>query len=181
MAATPPHVVLRELEPGDEAQVMAAHAELLADGFDFAMRRDGETWPDLLDRRRRDREGVDLPPDRVPATFLVLVVDGVVAGRVSVRHELNDHLLAVGGHVGYAVRPAFRRRGYASLMLRHGLDLLGSLGVERALVTCDDDNVASAAVIERAGGVLEDVRPTADGAPKRRYWVATGGGRVARP
>lgn len=175
------HLVLRELEAGDEAQVMAAHAELLADGFDFAMRRDGETWPELLDRRRRDRDGADLPPDRVPATYLVLVVDGVVAGRVSVRHELNDHLLAVGGHVGYAVRPAFRRRGYASLMLRHGLDLLASLGVERALVTCDVDNLASAAVIERAGGVLEDVRPTADGTPKRRYWVATDGGRVGRP
>jgi predicted acetyltransferase len=60
-------------------------------------------------------------------------------------------------------------------MLRHALTLLASLGVEQALVTCDDDNAPSAAVIERAGGVLEDVRPTADGIPKRRYWVPTSG------
>ena len=38
------------------------------------------------------------------------------------------------------------------------------------LVTCDVDNVGSAAVIEANGGVLEDVRGT-----KRRYWVPTGG------
>jgi len=39
------------------------------------------------------------------------------------------------------------------------------------LITCDDDNVASAGTIERNGGVLEDVRETEDG-PKRRYWVS---------
>ena len=43
-------------------------------------------------------------------------------------------------------------------------------GIDPALVTCDDDNVGSARVIEANGGVLEDVR-----AGKRRYWVATGG------
>jgi predicted acetyltransferase len=40
-------------------------------------------------------------------------------------------------------------------------------------VTCDDDNVGSATVIERCGGVLEDVRSVAGGAPKRRYLVPT--------
>ncbi|WP_225752743.1 GNAT family N-acetyltransferase [Actinotalea sp. Marseille-Q4924] len=173
MTPTAPEPVIRQLEPRDEEQVMAAHAELLADGFDFALRHDGEPWQHHLDRIARERDGVDLAPGRVPATFLVLVVDGVVAGRVSVRHRLNDHLLQVGGHIGYAVRPAYRRRGYATLMLHHGLGLLASRGVERALVTCDDDNVASAAVIERAGGVLEDVRALASGPAKRRYWIPT--------
>src|SRR3954454_14269870 len=31
-------------------------------------------------------------------------------------------------------------------------------GIDRVLVTCDDDNAASAVVIERAGAVLDDVR-----------------------
>ena len=39
------------------------------------------------------------------------------------------------------------------------------------LVTCDEDNVVSAAVIERGGGVLEDIRTDPDGTPKRRYWI----------
>ena len=48
-------------------------------------------------------------------------------------------------------------------------------GAERALVTCDDHNAASAATIERCGGVLEDVVPGPEGdtAPKRRYWLPT--------
>lgn len=39
------------------------------------------------------------------------------------------------------------------------------------LVTCDETNTASASVIERCGGVLEDVRALEDGTAKRRYWI----------
>ncbi|WP_263404673.1 hypothetical protein [Salinispora vitiensis] len=39
------------------------------------------------------------------------------------------------------------------------------------LLTCSPDNYASGRMIEKAGGVLEDVRDTVIG-PKRRYWVA---------
>jgi predicted acetyltransferase len=35
-----------------------------------------------------------------------------------------------------------------------------ALGLDKVLVTCDDVNLASAQVIMKAGGVLEDVRPT---------------------
>jgi len=45
-------------------------------------------------------------------------------------------------------------------------------GVERILVICDDDNLASSTVIERSGGQLESVMSRADGgAPFRRYWI----------
>jgi predicted acetyltransferase len=62
-----------------------------------------------------------MPADRVPATFLVADVDGAIVGRVSIRHELNDHLTHFGGHIGYGVRPAHRRRGYATEILRQSL------------------------------------------------------------
>ncbi len=46
-------------------------------------------------------------------------------------------------------------------------------GVDRALVICDEANVASATVIQRVGGRLEDVRLGADGTtPIARYWIA---------
>jgi predicted acetyltransferase len=116
----------------------------------------------------------------VPASFLLAVLDDGaggehVVGRVSVRHRLNDSLLHVGGHIGYAVRPAFRGRGYATRMLRLSLEVLRDLGVDRALVTCDEGNGASARTIEKCGGVLEDVRPGGAGRPrKRRYWIELG-------
>ena len=45
-----------------------------------------------------------------------------------------------------------------------------ALGLRKVLVTCGDSNLASARVIEKAGGVLEDVRETELGLT-RRYWI----------
>jgi predicted acetyltransferase len=69
------------------------------------------------------------------------------------------------------VRPQYRRRGYATEILRQALIVARAEGVDRVLVTCDQDNAASARIIERLAGVLEDVRPASDGIPKRRYWI----------
>lgn len=87
-------------------------------------------------------------------------------GYLALRHELNDFLLEQGGHIGYAVRPSRRREGHASRALAQSLEHARELGLERVLVTCDDDNEPSARTIERNGGVLEDVR-----GEKRRYWI----------
>lgn len=110
----------------------------------------------------------------MPATFFVADVDGALVGRVSIRHELNDFLVNFGGHLGYGVRPAHRRRGHAGKMLRQALVFARSAGLGRVRVTCDVGNGVSASIIERAGGVLEDVRVAPDGIGKRRYWIATG-------
>ncbi len=77
-----------------------------------------------------------------------------------------------GGHIGYCVRPGFRRRGYATEILRQAVIVARSIGIDRVLVTCDDDNAASIAVIESNGGKLDGVRPATDqGPPHRRYWI----------
>ena len=102
----------------------------------------------------------------VPDTKRWVAEDRELLGFLSVRHELNDFLLEEGGHIGYSVRPSARRRGVGTYAGAGGLEHLRSLGVDRALITCDDDNAASAATILRNGGVLEDVRNG-----KRRYWV----------
>lgn len=168
-----PTLLLRPLTTADEAQALLAERELAAEGFDFLVGRDRRPFDRYVELLAATREGRDLPPGYVPATFLVGVVDGDLVGRLSVRHELNEQLARVGGHIGYGVRPAFRRRGYATALLRGGLTITAGLGIEQALVTCDDANVASAAVIERCGGVLQDV--LADGATRvRRYLVPTG-------
>lgn len=108
---------------------------------------------------------------RVPSTWLwILDDDDEVVGRVSIRHRLNENLLNVGGHIGYAVVPSARRRGHATEALRQSLAVAARLGIDPALVTCDDTNIGSRRTIEKNGGVLEDVR---DG--KLRFWVPTGG------
>ncbi len=163
---------VRPLTLADEAEARAAHAEML--GWDFLLHlADADSFAgyiSLLDARSR---GERLTGRLVPSTFLVAEVDGTLVGRVSIRHELNDFLAQWGGHVGYGVRPAFRRRGHATEILRQALGVARAAGVERVLVTCDDDNIGSARVIEICGGVLENVVPGEEGSPtpKRRYWI----------
>ena len=108
------------------------------------------------------------PEWHVPCTTLWWVDGDDYLGRIAIRHTLNDFLLDVGGHIGYDVRPTRRREGHATAMLRGALPWALDLGIDPALVTCDQDNVGSVRVIEAAGGVLEDVRGI-----KRRYWVPT--------
>lgn len=164
-------LVLRDPGPQDEEVLRRAHRDLAREGFGVLF-DPGLPWREQLRGWAAERAGEGLPPGRVPADYLVADVDGTVVGRVSVRHELTPWLLEVGGHVGYAVWPGHRRRGYGTAMLRAGLRRLRELGVPRALITCDAENLGSAAVIEACGGVLEDVREVAPGAPaKRRYWI----------
>src|SRR5436309_5332828 len=113
------------------------------------------TYLDVLAERAR---GEHLPPHHVPSTFLFAFVEARIVGRVSIRHSLNDFLERAGGHIGYVVVPEFRRRGYATTMLRLSVEIaLDKLGINRILVTCDDDNVGSIRTIEKNGGVLENI------------------------
>lgn len=113
--------------------------------------------------------GTPRPADHVPDTVLWVVDGERMLGRVSIRHSLTPFLLEEGGHIGYAVRPSDRRQGHATAALGLALVVAHDLGIDPALVTCDEDNTASRLVIERNGGRLQDVR-----AGKRRYWLATG-------
>lgn len=125
-----------------------------------------------VERLARESDPSVVPtPGRVHATSWWIVEGDAVLGAIQLRHELNDFLLEAGGHIGYGVRPTARRRRHASWALGEALVRAGALGLDRVLLTCDDDNLASRRTIERSGGVLEDVRDTAIGR-KRRYWIA---------
>jgi predicted acetyltransferase len=97
-----------------------------------------------------------------------IVEDGQVLGGIVLRHKFDDDV----GHIGYGVRPSARRRGLASWALGEMLsEARAALDVDRVLIPCLADNVASARTIERNGGVLEGIRGTEHG-PVRRYWIA---------
>ncbi|BCJ26912.1 GNAT family N-acetyltransferase [Actinocatenispora sera] len=120
--------------------------------------------------RQQADDSVPVAPDRVHASYWWIVSGDEILGAISLRHELNDFLLRAGGHIGYGVRPSARRRGLAGWTLVAVLDRARDRGMDRVLITCADDNVASARTIERAGGVLDDVRDTELGRT-RRYWI----------
>jgi predicted acetyltransferase len=116
--------------------------------------------------------GVDLREGIVPETTLWLVDGGEYIGTTGIRHRLNEKLIEFGGHIGYSIRPTKRRRGYGKKILELALPIAAELGIERALVTCDETNIASRKIIEANGGVLED-RVIIQGrdVPILRFWI----------
>ncbi len=113
----------------------------------------------------------DPPPGYVPQTDYWLIAEGVYAGQIHLRHHLNATLRRYGGHIGYEIRPGMRRKGYGTLQCALGLQKAWDMGLERVLITCDDDNIGSIKIIEANGGVLENKMDNGRRVLTRRYWV----------
>lgn len=108
----------------------------------------------------------------VPAsTYLgIRTTDHKVVGMIDIRHELNDHLFNFGGHIGYSVRKSERCKGYATKMLALALKECKRLHINKVLITCDKENLASSKTILRQGGVLEN-EVIEEGRITQRYWI----------
>jgi len=135
----------------DSPDIVATERQRIAD--------DSERFLALMD----DREALGGPvtfPDgstgaRIPGVRRWLW-DGEFCGYLGLRWvpgtlELPPYCL---GHIGYAVVPWKRRRGYATQALRQALPLAAAEGLPAVTITTDPDNLASQRVIEANGGVL---------------------------
>jgi len=128
-----------------------------------------------LQQMENYQSGTNLPPNRVrqDTFFLMGSQEGMcILGVCRFRHELHGMLTQIGGHVGYDVPPSQRRKGYATRMLGLVLSHAQNCGFKRILVTCDTENIASAHVIQKNGGKLENEMfwpPTEK--MVSRYWI----------
>ena len=93
---------------------------------------------------------------KVPSTTYWLYADGVPVGFGKLRHFLTDALRREGGHIGYAVAPLCRGKGYGKELLRLLLLEAAGLGIEKALVTIRPNNAPSLAVALSNGGVIAE-------------------------
>jgi predicted acetyltransferase len=123
------------------------------------IREDPEAFIDLLNHPTRGDSAVTLPNGQVVPRIPGIrrwLSDGDYCGAISLRwqpgtSELPDYCL---GHIGYAVVPWKRRRGYGTEALRQMIDLARKEGLEHVDLVTAVDNVASQAVILANGGVL---------------------------
>lgn len=104
----------------------------------------------------------------VPVTELWFVEGEDYIGTVIVRHELTHELLQSGGHLGFHVVPAMRRRGHGTRMLAEAITFCRARGLTTLLLTCDESNTRSRRVIEANGGLLERVVRG-----EARYWITS--------
>ena len=78
-----------------------------------------------------------------------------MVGAISIRHYLNEKLRNSGGHIGDGIRPSERRKGYATEMIALALIKCREMGIDRVMMSCNDDNIGSRKSIISNGGVLE--------------------------
>jgi predicted acetyltransferase len=162
--------------------VVELKSEFLAMVKDFRMENndvidgigsiDADNFEDSVSRAKDHAKGMDLPEGWVAASTYWLLRRGRIIGTCNLRHELNEFLRNWGGHIGFSICPSQRGRGYGRRMLALVLKKAQAVGIKKALVACDDNNIASARVIEKNGGKLADkVKTEYADFLVRRYWI----------
>jgi predicted acetyltransferase len=127
-----------------------------------------------LEHTRKSNNPETVSKDWAVATtfFAVRKSDNKIVGMIDIRHNLKNKFLAeYGGHIGYAVRPSERKKGYATAMLRQALNYAKSLKLTQVMIGCYADNIASIKTIIKCGGVLSQSKLYTDGKPMHVYLI----------
>jgi len=182
MTRQTPHLELRE----PSLTLLPAYAAALERGWSFNSLRDASKEleaihadPSAFIAERLAQTGtVELPDgSKVPKlpNRLRWMWDGEFAGQIGLRWQPGSDALPghVLGHIGFAVVPWKRRRGYATAALRLMLPEAHAVGLGRVEVTADVANIASRRVIEANGGrpIREFVDPRHGPEPKVLYSI----------
>jgi len=141
------------------------YKDVIGDGFDFG---------EYVSRLHDAALGVGLKKGLVPydTYWLMDEKEDTIYGVSRLRHMLNPVSHKEGGHIGYDVPPSLRNAGNATELLRQTIIKARSKGIYRVLLTCDADNAASARVIEKNGGALENqVISSFTNKLVNRYWI----------
>jgi predicted acetyltransferase len=164
---------------GPALELEASYRDLIEDFGDeilipFRLRYPYDDFPALIERLRKDAEGLDLDEGRVASsTFWLVENQAEILGVSNLRHEINDALRRIGGHIGYGVRPSRRREGHATEMLRLTLLEAQKRGIERALLTCDRDNEPSVkTILNNRGQFDSEEYVDVHGGVIARYWIS---------
>ncbi len=111
-----------------------------------------------------------------PKGFHYWAVDGDrFIGEFQLRTELTDEVMTGIGSVGYSVRVSEQGKGYGKEILRQGLNIARTHGLDKVLLNINDDNAVSIRICEALGSVLMD-KVTVDSEDEglhvmRRYWI----------
>lgn len=158
---------LRELTLDEPQEIYELIMDVNGEEAGFMMDQvSEEDFLKFLKKRHDEARGIDLKPGRVPQTIYWFYAEERPVGIIKVRRTLTDHLLMRGGNIGYYIRKDSRKAGYGRKMLGMCLEILRNEGMDKILITCDEDNRGSQGVIRSNGGVLEN---SVEGT--RRYWV----------
>ncbi len=140
-------------------------------------------YDEWLEYNIKNRDKSTASPNWVPATtfFAVREQDNKIVGIIDIRHNLDNKFLSeYGGHIGFSVRPTERKKGYATEMLKMALIYAKTLGLQKVMLGCFSDNIASIKTIVKCGGILTETKvysgyklniPDLQGKIVNIYWI----------
>ena len=110
-----------------------------------------------------------------PSFHYWAIDDGKFIGEFQLRTKFTQNVLTDIGSVGYAVRVTEWGKGYGTEIFRQGLEIAKAHGMEKVLLTINEENAASIHICEKLGGQLQDsieVFHEVEGKHLlRRYWI----------
>lgn len=109
-------------------------------------------------------------------TFWLTNMNDKILGVVRIRTSLNhEYVKKFAGNIGYDISPLSRKRGYGITLLKLALEKATMINLDKVLITCDDDNIASKRIIENNGGIFESkIFKEENKKELRRYWITLG-------
>ncbi|MHB1356381.1 MAG: GNAT family N-acetyltransferase [Anaerolineae bacterium] len=131
-------------------------------------------YPAFLQRLEDESQGKNLAPGNVAqSTYWLQAAGGSLLGGIRLRYTLTPLLAHEAGHIGYDIRPSMRGLGFGTTQLGLLLPIARERGLDHVLITCKRDNLASARIIEKNGGQLENEVSSWRYADTwfRRYWI----------
>ena len=137
----------RTVENWSYARAKAGEGFAFSDRFDTLSR--GNMTLKLREKKERGRV-------QLPYYYYDILVDGVPAGKISIRIGDNFHTY-YNGHIGYEVDPEFQGHGYARQACELVLDVARFHAMPSVLLTCAEDNIPSYRTIEKLGGRLLEI------------------------
>lgn len=177
------NIKIREVNKDDKKQIEEMYQEYINSeaiqgidtfegirDFENLEKMNFEQWLEDLEKNKDER---NLPEDYSTHTFYVAVDENEkIVGAIGLRWKEVPVLMDFGGLIGYGVRPTERGKGYATQMLKLGLEKFNQTDKDKILITSKDFNIPSKRVIEKNGGIYESsYYNNDDGYTYLRYWV----------
>lgn len=110
----------------------------------------------FLENLEKNKDQELIEPEYSPQTTYGVFDDEKLVGGFNIRHILKGDLINYGGNIGFLIRPSERKKGYGVNMLSLALEKAREIGLEKVLISCRDNNIGSAKIIEKNGGIYKN-------------------------
>ncbi|MSS02361.1 GNAT family N-acetyltransferase [Floccifex porci] len=120
-----------------------------------------DDWMDLV-KKNENIETVS--KDWAVSSVFFLMLESKIIGITEIRHSLTTPFLQeYAGHIGYSIRPSYRKKGYGTKLLSLAKDYCREIGLKEIRLGCYCDNVGSIRVIENNQGICIKKKEYLDG------------------